>query len=428
MNILNRLIKAEIRYIAVPFLLFIVLVNSIIFSGVCGSVEIIRYTGNSADGRQGFTYLHVDDYSDRISINRFLEVKKALDEQYVYVDRLKDDQLENQAIIGMVSSLNDRYTRYLESGYEDQISRLDGTLVGIGISVLMAPNNVTVITQVFPEGPADRAGLQKGDVIVSVDGIDVTQLALSEIANLIRGVPESTVNIEVNRPSLNARFGYEIIRELVEMPSVYVEEPDPGVYLISIPRFTDRTYDELTQILAPIVDNYTSDSPSALILDLRNNSGGYVDTAIEVASVFIGPSVVFYQEDKTQKREPVTAEKDSIIPISMNMVVLVNARTASAGEIVAGALQDSGRYPLIGSSTYGKGAITTLKPIANGSALYLTSALWYTPKSRSVEETGLTPDIDIQGRLESGTVPIATDILKISIDYLDSMDKHIINK
>ena len=84
--------------------------------------------------------------------------------------------------------------------------------------------------------------------------------------------------------------------------------------------------------------------------------------------------------------------------------------------------------PLIGSSTYGKGAITTLKPIANGSALYLTSALWYTPKSRSVEETGLTPDIDIQGRLESGTVPIATDILKISIDYLDSMDKHIINK
>ena len=254
--------------------MFIVLVNSIIFFGVCGSVEIIRYTGNSAEGRQEFTYVHVDDDSDRISINRFLEVKKALDEQYVYADRLKDDQLENQAIIGMVSSLNDRYTRYLESGYDDQISRLDGTLVGIGISVLMARNNVTVITQVFPEGPADRAGLQKGDVIVSVDGIDVTQLLLSEIANLIRGVPESTVNIEVNRPSLNARFSYEIIRELVEMPSVYVEEPDPGVYLISIPRFTDRTYHELTQILAPIVDTHTSDFPSALILDIRNTSAG----------------------------------------------------------------------------------------------------------------------------------------------------------
>jgi len=424
MDLLNRLMKMDMRYIFLTVLFFIVTVNSIVFFGLCGSFEIVRYTGDAYDDRHALTYVHIDDHSDNISIERFLEVKNALDEQYVHVDRLQDDRLQNQAINAMVSSLNDRYTRYLESGYEDQIARLDGTLVGIGISVVMAPNNLTVITQVFSEGPADRAGLQKDDVIVSVDGVDVTRMALSEIANLIRGVPQSTVNIEVNRPKLNARFEYEIIRELVEMPSVYVEELDPSVYLISIPRFTDRTYNELTEILAPIVDNHTLDSPHSLILDLRNNSGGYVDTAVDVASVFIGPSVVFYKEDKNENREPVSGEKDLIIPMNMNMVVLVNARTASAGEIVAGALQDSGRYPLIGASTYGKGAITTLKPIASGSALYLTSALWYTPKFRSVEVTGLTPDIDIQDRLESDKVPHTIDILKISIDYLSSMDKH----
>ena len=421
MNLLNSLVNANKRYIVYSITLFLVLVSSISFFGVCGSFEIVRYTGESADGRQGLTYLHINDRSDTISINRFLEVKKALDDQYVHVDRLNDDRLQNEAITGMVSTLNDRYTRYIESGYEDQISRLDGTLVGIGISVVMGLDNETVITQVFPEGPADRAGLEKGDVIVYVDGIDVRKMALSDIAKLIRGVPQSKVTIDVNRPNLDAKFRYEIIRELVEMPSVYVEEPEPGIFLISIPRFTDRTYDELTDALEPIVNNHSVDYPKALILDLRNNSGGYVDTAIDVASAFIGPSVVFYQQDKTQNREPVTAEKDSIIPTGMNMVVLVNARTASAGEIVAGALQDTGRYPLIGLSTYGKGAITTLKPIASSSALFLTSALWYTPNLRSVEVTGLTPDIEIQQMLESDTVPVIPDIIKVAVEHLRKM-------
>ena len=161
MDYLKRLMKTQIKYIVFPLLLFVVIVNSSIFFGVCGSFEIVRYTGGSAREHQGFTYVHIDDDYDRISIDRFLEVKRALDGQYVHVDRLKSDDLQNQAIIGMVSSLNDRYTRYLESGYEDQISKLDGTLVGIGISVLMGPNNSTMIHRCFPRDQLTVQGYRK---------------------------------------------------------------------------------------------------------------------------------------------------------------------------------------------------------------------------------------------------------------------------
>lgn len=393
-----------------------------LFSGLLGSFEVVRYTGDtSLTQRQMFEYTHIDQNDDKIGINRLLEVKNALDDEYVHVERLRDDVLQDLAIMGMISGLEDRYTRYIQFGYDNQISKLDGTLVGIGVTVFVSDDNQTIIGETFPGGPADRAGLQENDIIVAVDGVDVTQMALQDIASLIRGRPGSSVIIGIDRSGQERLQNYEMVRELVEMPSVYMDEIETGVYHIAIPRFTDRTYDELIEVLGPIVNNDPPQLSYSLILDLRNNSGGYVETATDVASVFIGPSVVFFSEDKLKNRQPVMAKKDSIIPKQVKMVVLVNQRTASAGEIVAGALQDTGRYNLIGTNTYGKGAITTLKPIAGNSALYLTSALWYTPKLRSVDEKGLTPDIEIEGLSKLMIDGKRTDIIGIALNHLDTI-------
>jgi carboxyl-terminal processing protease len=417
---LVRLIKN--RFVVGSIFVFLALTFGL-FSGVLGSFELVRYTGDdSVTHRQAFEYIHIDQNRDSIGINRLLEVKNALDDEYVYVDKLKDDVLQDLAIMGMISGLEDRYTRYIQSGYDDQISKLDGTLVGIGITVFVSDDNQTIIEETFPGGPADRAGLKENDVIVAVDGINVTQMALLDIASLIRGIRGSTVIIGIERSGQDGHMNYEIIRELVEMPSVYLDEIETGVYHISIPRFTDRTYDELIEILGPIVNGDLLELRYSLILDLRNNSGGYVETAKDVASVFMGPSVVFFSEDKLKNREPVKTTKDLIIPKQIRMVVLVNQRTASAGEIVAGALQDTGRYPLIGTNTYGKGAITTLKPIAGDSALYLTSALWYTPKLRSVDAKGLSPDIEVAELYQSMKVGTKTDIIGVAVEHLDSME------
>lgn len=425
MNLPNKLIGLIINNFVLGFLFSFLIAALLLFSGLLGSFELVRYTDDDTNAqRKAFEYTLIDQSTNNIGINRLIEVKSALDEEYVYVERLNDDILQDLAIIGMISGLEDRYTRYIQSGYDDQISKLDGTLVGIGISVFVSDTGDTIIGEVFPGGPAEDEGLQQNDVIRAVDGIDVIDMQLSDIASLIRGIPGSKVIVGIERSGQDGILDYEIIRKLVEMPSVYLDEIEKRVYHISVPRFTDRTYVELTEILNPIIEKDSSKLPYSLILDLRNNSGGYVETATDVASVFIGPSVVFFSENRLQDRQSVTATKNLIIPNDVKMVVLVNQRTASAGEIVAGALQDTGRYPLIGTNTYGKGAITTLKPIAGDSALYLTSALWYTPKLRSVDKKGLTPDLDITKLAQPTTEGGRIDIMNLALSHLNSMETH----
>jgi carboxyl-terminal processing protease len=308
-----------------------------------------------------------------------------------YVDQPVDDtKLMQGAITGMINSLGDAHSNYwTQQEFKDNTSFLQGQYAGIGAYVDTSSKLLTV-TKPIAGSPAEKAGLLKGDQIIKIDGNDVTALDPESVRQKVLGEPGTTVTLTIQRPGQDQPFDVKIVRATIVVPSVTSKMLDNNIAYIQIVDFGQSTGQDFHDQLKTLLAN----NPKGIILDLRDNGGGYLDTAISVASEFLPSGVVVYEQSGDGTKKPYNVTSGGLATGNIPLVVLVNGYSASASEIVSGALQDTGRGKLIGEKTYGKGTVQLVIPLDNNQgAVHITVARWLTPDGRQIDKKGLNPDI-----------------------------------
>jgi len=320
----------------------------------------------------------------------FWEVWNIVHEQYV--DQPVDDvKMMRGAISGMLASLGDQHTSYMDPDQYLQANiPLEGEYEGIGAWVDPNAEFLTIVSP-MPGSPAEKAGLKPGDEIIAVDGEDMTGIDGNLVIRRVLGPAGTKVTLTIRREGVLKPFDVEIIREKITIPSVEYHMLDNNIGYIHLVTFGSDTKDELHKALKDILKN----KPDGIVFDLRNNGGGYLTTAVDVASEFIDKGVVLYEEYGDGHKESFKVKRGGIAT-DIPLVVLINEGTASASEIVAGAIQDHQRAPLVGVKSYGKGSVQNWIALKNDQgAVRVTIARWLTPNERTIDKIGLEPDYTI---------------------------------
>lgn len=310
-----------------------------------------------------------------------------------YVDQPVDQTLMMRgAISGMLGSLDDPHTSYMDPDmFRQQNTPLEGEYDGIGAWVDVTGEYVIIISPMLGS-PAEKQGLKSDDQIKAVDGEDMTGIDGNLVLRRVLGKAGTNVILTIYRPSTNETFDVTITREKITLPSVEGKMLDDNIAYIQLINFGEKTHDDLRKLLKDLMKN----KPKGIILDLRNNGGGYLNTAIEVTSEFVDQSPIMYEEFGDGERITYNAKKNGIAT-EIPLVVLINEGTASASEITAGAIQDYGRGVLVGKTSYGKGSVQNWVALQNDQgAIRVTIARWLTPKERQINKLGLTPDYEVE--------------------------------
>ncbi|MEY6432712.1 S41 family peptidase [Thioalkalicoccus limnaeus] len=314
-----------------------------------------------------------------------------------YVEEVDDEDLLEGAIRGMLSSL-DPHSAYLNRDeYRELQVGTSGEFGGLGIEVGMENGFIKVIAPI-DDTPAARAGIQAGDLIVRIDDKPVKGMSLNDAINQMRGKPGSRISLTIIREGSDP-LTLEIERAVIQVASVRSRSLEPGFGYVRISHFQARTPDDLRRAIGDL-EQENDGRLKGLILDLRNNPGGMLNSAVKVADAFLDEGLVVYTEGRDQaSRLDFSANPDELLG-GAPLVVLVNAGSASASEIVAGALQDHRRAIIMGTQTFGKGSVQTVVPIDESRGLKLTTARYFTPDGRSIQAHGIVPDITVaQGEL-----------------------------
>lgn len=314
-----------------------------------------------------------------------------------YVEEVDDRTLLRNAMRGMLSEL-DPHSAYLdEEEYRSLRESTQGEFGGIGIEVGTENGQLIVITPI-DDTPASRAGLLSRDVIVAIDGTPTDSLSLQEAVNLMRGEPGSQLRISVLRAGEESPREFTLTREVIRNESVKHEVLELGYGYLRISQFQSRTPEQARRSL----ERMAREQPlEGLILDLRNNPGGVLQAAVGVADLFLDEGLIVYTEGRLSDTEMSFSASPETPAGDVPLVVLINSGSASAAEIVAGALQDQRRGVIMGTESFGKGSVQQIMPLGNGEGLKLTTALYYTPNGRSIQAQGIEPDVEVvRGRLE----------------------------
>lgn len=355
---------------------------------------------------------------DIIDMNLFWTVWDEIDQRYVKKDAIEDVDMVYGAIKGLVSSLKDPYTVFMtpeeSKNFNDSI---EGKLEGIGAELTVENNNLVILSPIR-NSPAERAGLLPGDIIEKINGEIASEMTLFDAIMKIRGPKGTTVTLTIYREDLQEPFDVSIVRDSVDIASVTVEKLDGGIVYVSINQFNDKTNEDFGKAISEMI----LDEPKGVIVDLRFNGGGFLDIAVELLSYLLpsgSEAVVIKQRGEEDKTMKVNGNpKLTNVPL----VVLVNDGSASASEIVAGAIQDYKRGIIMGTQSFGKGTVQEVESFPDGSSLRMTIAKWATPLDRDINGVGVTPDTvveitdeDIENQYDSQK--------EAAIEYLESQNQ-----
>lgn len=314
--------------------------------------------------------------------------------QAEYVEEVEPKRLIYGALAGLVDSL-DRHSQFLDpEAYSEMQVETRGEFGGVGLEITLSKEGVLTVVAPIDDTPAAEAGLRPNDKIVKIDGESTRGISLHEAVKKLRGRPGTRVTVTVFREEESEVLDLTMTRAVIEIRSVKeASTPVRGIGYVRISEFQDNTPRDLDRVL----DSFRGKNPEGLILDLRNNPGGLLDVAIEVAGRFLpeGKTVLATRgRAKSQNQEFVSHFRSP--HLGFPMVVLVNEGSASASEIVAGALRDHGRAILMGAKTFGKGSVQTVVPLRDGSAIRLTTSIYYTPAGQAIHGKGLEPDVTVE--------------------------------
>lgn len=324
-------------------------------------------------------------------LRAFVEVYERITSSYV--EPIEDSKMLENAISGMLSNL-DPHSAYLPpENFEKVEEHTRGEFGGLGMEVGTEDGFVKVIAPI-DDTPAQRAGVQAGDLIIRLDDKSVKGMSLTDAVKLMRGEPGSTIKLTIMRQGQREPIELELTRAVIKVKSVRQRMLDKDLGYVRISQFQVRTGRDLVDAIR-ILDKESEGPLKGLILDLRNNPGGVLNASVDVSNVFLDEGLIVYTEGRIDSAKMRFEAKRGDLLQGRPLIILVNEGSASASEIVAGALQDHGRALVVGRTTFGKGSVQTLLPLNNGAAIKLTTALYYTPSGRSIQAEGIKPDIVI---------------------------------
>ena len=375
------------------FLKNFALISVGLIAGVAATIQL------SATAQQGTT-LPLDEL--RTLSNVFAQIKRE------YVEPIEDKQLLTDAVKGMVSSLDPHSTYLDKKDFSEMQEQTSGKFAGLGIEITSEDGVVKVLNPI-EDSPAARAGLQAGDLITRLDDKPVRGMSLDKAVRTMRGTPGTKITLTVFRKSEERSFPVTITRAEIKVQSVKAKIVDNNIAWVRVTSFQERTVPDLARKLSELANQ--DPKMKGIILDLRNNGGGLLQGAVGVATAFLpADAVIVSTKGQTADSKQVFNATPAMYRLSepgdplasvpamykkLPMVVLVNAYSASASEIVAGALQDYKRATIIGKTTFGKGSVQTVRPLTNDSALKITTAYYYTPSGKSIQAYGIKPDIAV---------------------------------
>lgn len=334
-----------------------------------------------------------------------------------YVDPLDDETLMEGALSGMMAAVGDPHTEYMDAETFTRINEaMSGGYEGIGASVDKdeATGGLELVT-IFDGSPAQAAGLKVGDLIVAVDGDDITDLTQQEIIALVRGPSGTSVRLGIKRSGVDEVLEIDVNRERITVSSVSSEVLPGEIGYVRLNQFDFSTNAAMREALADMNAN----DLNGLILDVRGNPGGYLTTSIEVASAYISQGAIL--SEKGPNREHTYEALGNAVAPDVPMIVLVDQGSASASELIAGALQDHGRAMIVGMPTFGKGSVQTWSTLSNGGGVRVTISRWYTPDGHSVSENGIAPDVLVPYGYDEVNNPDYDTQVQAALDLLNGV-------
>lgn len=357
-------------------------------------------------------------FSDDIDLDLFWTVWGEVTNNYVDGTMLDNENMVYGAIKGMVGSLDDAYTVFMDPEESDEFnSSLNGQLEGIGAELSVEDKNLVIVSP-LRNSPAERAGLLPGDVIFRIGDEIASDMTLFDAIMSIRGKKGTTVKLTILRKNVNEPFEVSIVRDKIDIDSVTVEKLESGIVYLSVNQFNDKTEQEFGAAISDMI----LDPPKGLIVDLRYNGGGFLDIAVDLLSYLLPAKSKAVEIRLRDDENEMMYTNGNPKLLEVPLVVLVNEGSASASEILAGAVQDLERGIVMGTQTFGKGTVQEVENFQDGSSIRMTIAKWYTPAGRNVNEIGLTPDVIVE--IDDSDIEKKIDTQKeAAIKYLENLGK-----
>ncbi|GIW66449.1 MAG: peptidase S41 [Candidatus Parcubacteria bacterium] len=341
-----------------------------------------------------FNFFSLPQFKEEYN-NLLIEVWQKINEHYIEQGKINPDKAAFEAVRGIIKSLDDPYSEiFTPSQAKIFEENLQGSFCGIGAEIGIKNNTLTIISP-LPNTPAEKAGLKAGDFILKIDNENTANMTLDEAVSKIRGECNKKVILTIFRESWNNERDIEIIRDEIKIQVIESKFLEPNIGYIKINTFNQKTVDEFKNAWR----NLKAQKADRFIIDLRNNPGGYLDTAIEISELFIPQGRIILKElwGKEKIKKEITSKGQGVLS-KEKIVVLINKGSASASEIFAGALRDNLGIKLIGEKTFGKGSVQQVFYLRGGYTLKLTIAYWLTPSGLKIEGNGLKPDIEIEDK------------------------------
>jgi len=374
------------------FLYFLVAIISLVLGWQLTALGI--FGAGNAETKSSLPILN-EESRHGTDLDLFWTVWEKLENQYVDSDKINGETMVYGSIKGLVDSLSDPYTVFMTPDETKEFSSsLEGTLEGIGAQLTVKDKKLIIVSP-LKNSPAEKAGLLAGDIIDKIEGKPASEMTLLDAVMNIRGEKGTTVIMTIIREN-NEPFNVSIVRDSIDIESVTVEKLDGDLVYLGVNQFNDKTNDEFGKAISELI----LDEPKGLIVDLRFNGGGYLDIAVELLSYLLpsGTDAVLIKEKGKEDNMLKTNGNPKLLKTPL--VVLVNESSASASEILAGAIQDHQRGIIMGAKTFGKGSVQQVDTFSDGSSIRMTIAKWFTPNGRTINEVGLVPDMIVEATEE----------------------------